>query len=435
MNTAHKIKISFQDGSLSLLEPSHKNWMDSVLQIISSDEVNCLITKAESFKSVDMRSVSGDGNEDGFWPSEAGEEWMNDYRPYNVENGVLTVDVRGMLLNGVDFSFGSYFTGYEYLSRAISRAENDPNVSSVVFNINSPGGHAEGNFELHDQIKAMVKPTSTFASHAYSAAYSIAAATNHITVGRLGSLGSIGVVVWHQDISEHLEQNGVKMTPIYAGEHKVDGNPFTKLSDNAKNRMQSMVNDVYGLFVDRVANGRNLSVEAVKNTQALTYGAIEAVEQGLGDEVGTLKTVLSSAVKLNGEVDMSNDVETIALADHEQAVDSATADGRVEGANLERERIDKILNADAAKANMSTAMHIATKTNMSADEAIALLGTMSEQTTATNGSSFDAAMQGTDVKLGSGELSQTAHGDEPDLVASTLANYKAYGGNVRTQGA
>ena len=166
---------------------------------------------------------------DDFWGDED-DDFMAWLRPYNVENGTLVIPVYGVLIHKMSFKFGSWATGYEYIQRAFDRGMEDPEVHTITFDIDSPGGTVAGELRAgraHRQPPWPEKEIKAFANdHAFSAAYSIATAADSITLSRSGGVGSVGVVTMHIDYSGNLAKNGIKVTFIFAGKHKVEGNPL-----------------------------------------------------------------------------------------------------------------------------------------------------------------------------------------------------------------
>lgn len=324
--------------------------------------------------------------DDGFWP--APDSWMARYRPYVVVGAILQIPVKGVLLNEFPFSFGSWATGYEYIWRAYCRGMDDPDVKGIALVIDSPGGLVAGNFELVDKMYARrdEKPVYSFAHEsAYSAAYSIASVGTKITVSRTGGVGSIGVVIMHIDASGAYEKMGLKLTYIYAGAHKVDGNSAEPLPDDVKERIQARIDELYGVFVSTVARNRpQLSEEDVRATEALCFTATQAVSAKLADEIGPLDDALSAFA---GFLDDQSDEGEDEMADEanpavaQAALDTARAEGHAAGktegmtlgATAERERISAILGSDEAKGRESQALYFATKTGMSVEEATGAL--------------------------------------------------------------
>jgi signal peptide peptidase SppA len=172
----------------------------------------------------------------------------------------------------------------------------EPGVKAVVINVNSPGGSVFGVQELAAEIFQArgVKPIIAVAnSMMASAAYWIGSAADEVVVTPGGMAGSVGVVLEHIDISELEKKEGVKTTLISAGKGKTMGNPFEPLSDDDRDELQAVVDEVYGRFVSSVAKNRGVSASTMRNTfQAKFVSAKEAVELGMADRVGTLRDTL-----------------------------------------------------------------------------------------------------------------------------------------------
>lgn len=334
------------------------------------------------------------GDEDNFW---AEDEWTARYRPYTVVNGILQVPVTGVLLHRFPYQMGRYATGYTYIERAIRRGLDDPEVKGIALVCDSPGGEVAGCFELADFIhsKRGQKAIRAYAAdHAYSAAYALASSAQTLTVTRSGGVGSVGVLTAHVEYSGALEKMGISITLIFAGKHKVDGNPYEKLPDSVKDRIQDRINRIYGQFVSLVARNRDMEDEAVRATEALTYDAQEAISVGFADRVGEVEDEM--LVFQNEVAEMENETmttkpqnapaatseETVTKAAHDQAVASARAEGTTEGATAERTRIKAILDSDAANTRPQSATKLAFNDKLaalSADDVVSMLADLPEE--------------------------------------------------------
>ena len=375
-------------------------------------------------------------NDDDFWPEDG--SWMSMYRPYVVKDGVLHIPVKGVLVNGLSYAIGEYATGYPYIRRALARGLADPAVRGIALVCNTPGGDVSGNFELADRIFEArgKKPIRAFATDfAYSAGYSIASSAASLTMVRTGGVGSIGVVTWHMDVSKAMEERGVKMTPIFAGKHKIDGNPYEPLPAAVKDRIQERIDYIRGIFVSAVARNRGLSEEAVRQTEALTYGAEEAVKLGLADAVGSFDDAVAAfASELS---DQSGGYTMSSNADENAAVtaaaEAAKSEGMKEGASAERARIKGILCCDQAKNRVAASVNLALNTDLSAEQAQALLDTLPEDKAeapaapaeaAAGKTPFEAAMEQGNPGIGAGA---SAGGDDKakSPADQILADYRA----------
>lgn len=359
-------------------------------------------------KPIEAISASAHDNDDGFWPEEG--SYLSFYRPYRVLNGTLRIDVKGVLINDFPYQIADWLTGYEYISRAVKRGLADPDVKRIALMVNSPGGTVAECFECADLIASAgkQKPIQGFArDYAYSAAYALISATSHVHMSRTGGVGSIGVVTMHSDYSKRMDAMGVKVTFIYAGKHKVDGNPYEPLPDAVKDRMQAQIDELYEVFVSHVARHRTMDEGKVRETEADTFTATEATSNGLADSAGPLDEALASF-----EAEMSNDTENEQMSQDkdtsatlEAAVTAARAEGAREGATAERARISAILGCEEAQKRPAAAKGVAMDTDMSVDAATAFLAKLPEEAApaaakggegaGVGANRFDAAMSAT----------------------------------------
>ena len=214
--------------------------------------------------------------------------------PYPVIDGIAVIEISGVLIHrGSWIGQSSGQTSYEGIAAQIEAAAHDPAIRGLALEIDSFGGEVAGVFDLADRIRATrsKKPVWAFvAEHAFSAGYALASQADRILLPRTGAVGSIGVVVMHTDLSGQLDQDGVGVTLIHSGSHKVDGNPYTPLPDAVRGDIQREIDALRLLFAQTVAAGRGgrLSQEAALATEAATYRGAEAIAAGLADEVTDL---------------------------------------------------------------------------------------------------------------------------------------------------
>lgn len=283
-------------------------------------------------------------------------------KPFAFQNGVAIIPIHGSLINRFGQCYG-YVTGYNFIRRQRDAAMADPDVTAIVYDVNSGGGEAAGCFELADESFALrgTKPTiSVVDSACYSAAYALASTSDQVVVTPTGGAGSVGVYTMHVDMSKMLEDWGLNITLIHAGEHKVDGHPYAELPEDVRADMQKSVDATYNKFVESVARNRNLSVEAVKDTQARCYSADDALALGLIDSVAS--PIEAIRAFLGGPSEASNDETT---GDSLMELNEAK--------QAERQRVGAIIGHPNAKGREAMATHLALNTEMSVDDAAALL--------------------------------------------------------------
>lgn len=220
-------------------------------------------------------------------------------RQRNAPNQIAVLPIVGVIMHRPvieGLSSGGGFNLQDFQKRFRAALEN-PNVSAIVLDVDSPGGAVHGIDEMSQEIyrarnkKKIVAVANTLAA---SAAYYIASAAEELVVTPSGEVGSIGVYILHQDMSEAYKQKGVKTTLIKAGRHKAEGNPWNPLDDESKASIQKKVNDHYDMFTRAVARNRTTPLDIVRNGfgEGRTVLATEAVKLGMADRVGTLQSVL-----------------------------------------------------------------------------------------------------------------------------------------------
>lgn len=340
-------------------------------------------------------------------------------KAFAFSDGVAIIPVWGALLHR-DGYCDSQGTGYDYIRAKFDAALADPDVKGIVFDVNSPGGHVAGNFELADEIYAArsAKPTLAIVdSMCYSGGYSLGSSASRMVVTPSGGVGSIGVVMMHVSVQQLVEKWGVDVNFIHAGAHKVDGNMFTSLPDDVRSRYQASVERSYEKFVALVARNRSMSADAVRATEALRYDAEEGLAIGLIDAIQTPKEALAAFRKeltgsttttpLQGAKKMSHNTlqngeggeSTRAAADTaipaDQTGASVTA-AAPDGAAAERARIHGITSCEEASGREELAKHFAFETNMGVEEARKALAAAPKQSQTSTASGFVAAMDGSD---------------------------------------
>lgn len=220
---------------------------------------------------------------------------------------VAVIPVYGVLsprVDGIEEMSGG--TSLDRIRGDFREAIADDSVTSVVLDIDSPGGSVAGIPEFAAEIQAArgTKPIIAVANtDAASAAYWIGAQADELVVSPSGEVGSIGVWSAHRDRSDQQAKQGVKTTLISAGKFKTEGHPFGPLSDEAKDAMQSTVDAYYEMFLSAVAEGRRTTVEDVRENfgEGRMVMATRAVSLGMADKVSTLEATVARLDRSHAE--------------------------------------------------------------------------------------------------------------------------------------
>lgn len=306
-------------------------------------------------------------------------------KSFAFSNGVAIIPVTGTLINRFSYSYGSV-TGYNFIRSQVAAAGMDADVKAILYDFNTYGGEAAGCFECARDMRVLANGKPTMAmidSNCYSAGMALASAADKIVSTPSGGAGSIGVVAMHVDMSKMLEDFGVTITFIHAGDHKVDGNPFEPLPKEVKADMQKNVNASYDAFVALIADHRGMDAKAVRDTQARTYRAEDALALGLIDAIESpsvavhafLGELSGSTLQLQQEPQMANEQDNKpgAAADQAAALETATKTASAEATKAERARISGIQGCEEAKGREALASHLALSTDLSVDAAKGIL--------------------------------------------------------------
>ncbi len=179
---------------------------------------------------------------------------------------------------------------YAAVRDAFDELLEDNAVTSIILRLDTPGGMASGCFDLVDHIYQARGRKPVYAlvdDHAYSAGFALATACDEIWVSRTGGVGSVGVVCYHYDWSGNNAQIGLKVTPLFAGDRKIDFNPNFPLSEEAQAAAMADLEGMRTLFVDSVARNLGMDSAAVLATQAGCYRGQAAIDIGFATRLGT----------------------------------------------------------------------------------------------------------------------------------------------------
>lgn len=209
---------------------------------------------------------------------------------------VAVIPIHGAmsLRGGVDAD-STDLRAYEEIRQDLRAALEAKDVDAILFDVDSPGGECAGLPELGAEVLAArgQKPIWALANtDMCSAAYWLGASCDRVLATPSASVGSIGVVAAHVDVSAMDAQRGVRWTFLHAGERKVDGHAHAPLPDPVRARVQADLDRLYGEFVDHVAKAREIDPSAVLATKADVLHAQAALEAGLIDGLATFDEAL-----------------------------------------------------------------------------------------------------------------------------------------------
>ena len=191
----------------------------------------------------------------------------------------------------------------EYLT-LLRKLRNDKSIKGIVLRVNSPGGSSLASeiiWREIELIKNQGKPVVvSMGDVAASGGYYISCNANTIFADSNTITGSIGVFSIIPDVSTFMKNKlGVTFDRVKTSEF-ADAPSITRpMNDFEKNIMQSQVERVYMDFKNRVATGRNKSIEYVDSiAQGRVWTGSRAKQLGLVDQIGGLQEAIAEAIKL-----------------------------------------------------------------------------------------------------------------------------------------
>lgn len=190
----------------------------------------------------------------------------------------------------------------EGFKELLDRAEANKHVRAVVLRVNSGGGTATAGEEMTEYLKNFSKPVvvSSAAINA-SAAYEISSQADYIYVAKSTAIGSLGAAMQVTDYSQLMKMLGINIEDIVSSEGKDSSYGTRPLTDEERAQYQHQVDQICQVLIENVAEGRGMTVAQVKElATGLTFTGIDAVSNGLADQIGTLEDACDKAAQLAG---------------------------------------------------------------------------------------------------------------------------------------
>lgn len=190
--------------------------------------------------------------------------------------------------------------------KELRRFHKDPKVKAILVRIDSPGGAVAPSQEIYDALKKIQltgdkKIVASMGTVAASGGYYIASATDVIFANPGTLTGSIGVIMELTNFEGLLKKVGVASVTIKSGKNKDVGSPFRKMKKEERALLQRVLNDVHNQFIEAVAEGRSLTIDAVRKlADGRIFTGRQARAVGLVDELGSLEFAIERAAELGG---------------------------------------------------------------------------------------------------------------------------------------
>lgn len=242
----------------------------------------------------------------------------------------------------------------------IQSALDNPDVESILLDVDSPGGTVTGINEASNYIKeaSQTKPITAYVGGVgASAAYWLASAADEIVLDATARVGSIGVVVAYPNPQDD-DDSYVEI--VNTASPKKRPNVAT---EEGKKVITAELDDLASVFIDTVAENRGVS----SNTVITDFGqggvlvGQKAVSAGMADRLGSFEGLMADNNNYEGDISMKLTIDKL-KADHKDIYDEIVASVTPDNSALEASHAEEISAKDKEIAGLKEKLE-ASKTN------------------------------------------------------------------------
>lgn len=205
------------------------------------------------------------------------------------------------------------------MRRSLKEAREDEDVKAIVLRIDSPGGSALTSdliwreIELTKKVKPVVVSMGNLAA---SGGYYIACNANKIFAEASTITGSIGVFGMLPNLSQIADRYGLNTETVETHKNASGYSVFEPMDEEFRNFTQESVENIYKIFVNRVATGRKMTfaqVDAI--AQGRVWSGSDALKIGLVDKIGGMDDAIAYAASIT----KTTDYDTVAYPEYEKS--------------------------------------------------------------------------------------------------------------------
>ena len=203
-----------------------------------------------------------------------------------------------------DGKSGNDVMGSETMVKLIKEAYTSDNVKAIVLRVNSPGGDGTASdiiwHEIEQAKKAGKIVVTSMGDYAASGGYYISCNSNYIIAQPNTLTGSIGVFGLVPSFQRALKNKlGVTVDGVSTNKHSDAGGTMRPMNAEELAVYQEFIDDFYGVFTQRVADGRGMEQSAVDEIgQGRVWAGADALKIGLVDALGNIDDAVAKAAEL-----------------------------------------------------------------------------------------------------------------------------------------
>src|ERR1700691_931671 len=192
----------------------------------------------------------------------------------------------------------------------LKKLDDDSSIKAIILHVNSPGGGVAASEEIYREVKRIhdekkKRIVVSIETVGASGAYYVSSASNKIYADNGSIVGSIGVIAEWVNYGDLLKWAKLKSIVLKTGEFKDNGNPTRDLTPAEQAYMQSLIDNMFGQFVQAVADGRGMKFEDVKSiANGKVWTGEQALSMKLIDNVGDFEAAVNDtaqSVGISGE--------------------------------------------------------------------------------------------------------------------------------------
>src|SRR5580693_4967297 len=182
----------------------------------------------------------------------------------------------------------------------------DDSIKAIIIHVNSPGGGVAASEEIYREVKRIrddkkKRIVASIETVGASGAYYVSSATNKIYADNGSVVGSIGVIAEWVNYGDLMKWAKLKPEVLKVGALKDTGDPSREMTPEERAYMQSLIDNMYGQFVQAVAEGRHAKADDIK---AIADGRVwtgqEALPMHLIDQIGDFQNAVDDTAKSVG---------------------------------------------------------------------------------------------------------------------------------------
>jgi protease-4 len=225
--------------------------------------------------------------------------------PFSMGQRIVVLHAEGTIVGGESGQqvFGGSMIGDRTVVEQLDDLREDDDVKAIVLRVNSPGGSggaSDNIWRAITRVQDAGKPVVvSMGDYAASGGYYIAAPADWIVAEPSTLTGSIGVFGGKLNVAGLYDKLGITTYTYQRGQLSSLFSPTSDFSDAERATFRRFLENFYDLFLDRVAQGRNMDRSAVAEVaKGRVWTGTQAMEHKLVDAVGGLDVAIAKAREL-----------------------------------------------------------------------------------------------------------------------------------------